>query len=183
MEKTEYKIKMDQVENLVRQGDLKEAVDVLDTLNYQKIRNVNVLLRASEIAEEAGDLEKSREILEIAHENSPIARMIIYRLALISVKMGEFEEADTYYNSSSETPQMSEYLKSIDMSIRLFKELKTLILPSFVTPVRNAKRMKPSLPRGALKVYKGADCLRQGYKRYNQRRYRAHARYDTAGPY
>ena len=98
MEKTEYKIKMDQVENLVRQGDLKEAVDVLDTLNYQKIRNVNVLLRASEIAEEAGDLEKSREILEIAHENSPIARMIIYRLALISVKMGEFEEADTYYN-------------------------------------------------------------------------------------
>jgi tetratricopeptide (TPR) repeat protein len=97
LEKTEYKIKMDQVENLVRQGDLKEALNVLDTLGYQKIRNVNVLLRASEIAEEAGDLEKSREILEIAHEKSPIARMIIYRLALISVKMGEFEEADTYY--------------------------------------------------------------------------------------
>ncbi|MGN0240536.1 MAG: tetratricopeptide repeat protein [Candidatus Weimeria sp.] len=97
MEKTEYKIKMDQVENLVRQGDLKEAVNVLDTLSYQKIRNVNVLLRASEIAEEAGDLEKSREILEIAHEKSPIARMIIYRLALISVKMGEFDEAETYY--------------------------------------------------------------------------------------
>ena len=97
MEKTEYKIKMDQVENLVRQGDLKEAVDVLDTLNYRKVRNVNVLLRASEIAEEAGAPEKSREILEIAHEKSPIARMIIYRLALISVKMGELDEAETYY--------------------------------------------------------------------------------------
>ena len=97
MEKTEYKIKMDQVETLVRQGDLKEAVDVLDTLNYRKIRNVNVLLRASEIAEEAGQPEKGREILEIAHEKSPIARMIIYRLALISVKMGELDEAETYY--------------------------------------------------------------------------------------
>ncbi|MDD6551873.1 MAG: hypothetical protein PUF16_08845, partial [Lachnospiraceae bacterium] len=88
---------MDQVETLVRQGDLKEAVDVLDTLNYRKIRNVNVLLRASEIAEEAGQPEKGREILEIAHEKSPIARMIIYRLALISVKMGELDEAETYY--------------------------------------------------------------------------------------
>lgn len=97
MEKTEYKIKMDQVENLVRQGDLKEAVDVLDTMNYRKIRNVNVLLRASEIAEQAGQPEKGREILEIAHEKSPIARMIIYRLALISVKMGELDEAETYY--------------------------------------------------------------------------------------
>ncbi|MQN02098.1 MAG: hypothetical protein DUD27_02910 [Lachnospiraceae bacterium] len=98
MEKTEYKIKMDQAETLVRQGDLKEALDVIDTLNYHKIRNVNVLLRASEIAEEAGEPEKGREILEIAHEKSPIARMIIYRLALISVKLGEIDEAETYYD-------------------------------------------------------------------------------------
>ncbi len=97
MEKTEYKIKLDQIETLVRSGDKQEAVDLLDTLNYRKIRNVNVLLRASEVYEEAGETEKAREILEMAHERSPIGRMIIYRLALLSVRMGELDEADEYY--------------------------------------------------------------------------------------
>lgn len=97
MEKTEYKIKLDQIETLVRSGDNQEAVELLDTLNYRKIRNVNVLLRASEIYEEAGETQKAREILEMAHERSPIGRMIIYRLALLSVRMGELDEADEYY--------------------------------------------------------------------------------------
>ena len=96
MEKTEYKIKLDQIETLVRSGDNQEAVELLDTLNYRKIRNVNVLLRASEIYEEAGETQKAREILEMAHERSPIGRMIIYRLALLSVRMGELDEADEY---------------------------------------------------------------------------------------
>ncbi|SCW66556.1 hypothetical protein SAMN02910400_01793 [Lachnospiraceae bacterium C10] len=97
MEKTEYKIKLDQIETLVRSGDKQEAVDLLDTLNYRKIRNVNVLLRASEVYEEAGEAEKARDILEMAHERSPIGRMIIYRLALLSVRMGELNEANEYY--------------------------------------------------------------------------------------
>ena len=77
MEKTEYKIRMDQMENLVRQGDLKGAVEAISDLNYRKIRNINVLLRASDVCDMAGEPEKAREILEIAHEKSPMARMIM----------------------------------------------------------------------------------------------------------
>ena len=98
MEKTEYKIRMDQMENLVRQGDLKGAVEAISDLNYRKIRNINVLLRASDVCDMAGEPEKAREILEIAHEKSPMARMTIYKLALLSVKLGDFEEAESYYN-------------------------------------------------------------------------------------
>ncbi len=98
MEKTEYKIKMDQMENLVRQGDLNGAVEAISDLDFRRIRNINVLLRSSDVCDMAGETEKAREILEIAHEKSPMARMTIYKLALLSVKLGEFGEAEGYYH-------------------------------------------------------------------------------------
>ena len=80
MEKTEYKIKMDQMENLVRQGDLNGAVEAISDLDFRRIRNINVLLRSSDVCDMAGETEKAREILEIAHEKSPMLPNLIVAL-------------------------------------------------------------------------------------------------------
>ena len=98
MEKAEYKEKLDRAQGLLRAGSRQEALDILDSINWKKVRNVNMLLRAGDIYEEAGEPHDARELLESAHDRSPIGRMIIYRLALLSLKLDEIAEAEEYYD-------------------------------------------------------------------------------------
>lgn len=97
MDKYEYKLKLDQMRSLTAENKYKEAVEIADTINWNKIKNVNSLVKAGEIYENAGRLEESKEILLMAYDRSPIGRMIIYRLAKVAVKMKNFDEAKDYY--------------------------------------------------------------------------------------
>ena len=98
MDKLEYSTRLDEIKKLVRQGKRDEALDLLDGTNWRKVHNVNVLLKASELYEAAGAYEEARDLLEVAHERSPIGRMIIYRLALISIELKSIDEAREYYD-------------------------------------------------------------------------------------
>ena len=62
------------------------------------MHNVNALVKASEVCEEAGRLEEARELLYMAHDRSPIGRMIIYHLAILCVKLGDLDEAKEFYD-------------------------------------------------------------------------------------
>ena len=97
MDRYEYKTKIDEIKELMKQGHQQEALDLCDSINWQKVHNINALLKASEVYENAGRLEDSYELLLIAHDRSPIGRMILYHLVLVSIKLGELEEAREYY--------------------------------------------------------------------------------------
>lgn len=97
MDRYEYKTKIDEIKELMRQGRQEEAMDVCDAVNWQKVHNINALLKASEIYEAAGRLEDARDLLWMAHDRSPIGRMILYHLVMISIKLGELEDAREYY--------------------------------------------------------------------------------------
>lgn len=97
MDKYEYKLKLDQMKSLTAEKDYQNAATIADTINWNKIKNVNALVKAGEIYENAGRYEESREILLMAYDRSPIGRMIIYRLAKVAVKMKNYEEAKDYY--------------------------------------------------------------------------------------
>lgn len=97
MDKSEYKTKLEEVEKLIASGNEEEGLYLLDTMSWRKVRNVNALLSASEIYEEHGRLDDARELLELAHERSPIGRMIIYRLALLCIRLETYSEAKDYY--------------------------------------------------------------------------------------
>ena len=97
-ERAEYRTKLDEIEGLIREGKSEDALLMLDAMNFRKLHNVNALMKAADIYESVGRSEDARELLEIAHERSPIGRMIIYRLALISIELGEFDEAKEYYD-------------------------------------------------------------------------------------
>lgn len=97
MDKYEYKIKLDQMKSLAAEHDYETAAEIADTINWHKIKNVNALVKVGEIYAKTGRFEESREILLVAYDRSPIGRTIIYRLAKIAVKMGNFDEAKDYY--------------------------------------------------------------------------------------
>lgn len=98
MDKNEFKTKYDEIKQLIKEGRKEEALDIVESTNWRKVPNVNALVKASEICEEAGRLDEARELLYIAHDRSPIGRMIIYHLAVLCVKLGDLEEAKEFYD-------------------------------------------------------------------------------------
>ncbi len=98
MDREEYKTKLDEARELLAKGSRDEAFDLLDNMNWRKVHNVNALLNAAEIYEGGDKLSQARELLEIAHERSPIGRMVIYRLALICIRLEAFDEAKEFYD-------------------------------------------------------------------------------------
>ena len=97
MDKYEYNLKLDQMKSLYAEEKYEDAADIADTINWNKIKNVNALVKAGEIYEKTERYEDSREVLLLAYDRSPIGRMIIYRLAEVTIKMGDYEGAEDYY--------------------------------------------------------------------------------------
>ena len=97
MDKYEYNLKLDQMKSLYAEEKYEDAADIADTINWNKIKNVNALVKAGEIYEKTERYEDSREVLLMEYDRSPIGRMIIYRLAEVAIKMGDYEGAEDYY--------------------------------------------------------------------------------------
>lgn len=98
MDKYEYTLKLDQMKSLYADENYEAAAEIADTINWNKIKNANALVKAGEIYEKMERYEESRDILLMAYDRSPIGRNIIFRLAEIAVKMKDFEGATEYYN-------------------------------------------------------------------------------------
>lgn len=97
LDRVESKTRLDEISELVQAGRNDEAVDMLDNVNWRKVQNVSSLLSASELYEATGHFQDARELLEIAHERSPIGRMIIFKLAIVSIRLGNLKDANEYY--------------------------------------------------------------------------------------
>ncbi len=97
MDKYEYKLKLDQMKALTAEGNYAAAAEIVDSINWRKIKNVNLLVKAGDIYIRQKRYEEARDILFMAYDRSPIGRMIIYRLAEISVKMKNLDDAEEYY--------------------------------------------------------------------------------------
>lgn len=74
------------------------AAEIADSINWNKIKNVNTLVKIGEIYEKAERYQDARDILLMAYDRSPIGRMIIYRLAEVAIKMGDYDAATEYYD-------------------------------------------------------------------------------------
>ncbi len=98
MDKYEFKLKVDEMKSLVNERKYDAAAEIAETINWRKIRNLNALVLAGEVFEQVGRYDESKEILLMAYDKSPIGRNIIYRLAEIAIKTGNFEDAQEYYD-------------------------------------------------------------------------------------
>ena len=85
------------MKSLCAEENYDAAAEIADTINWNKVKNVNALVSAGEIYEKTGRYEDSKELLLMAYDRSPIGRTIIYRLAEVAVKMKDYELAREYY--------------------------------------------------------------------------------------
>lgn len=129
MDKYEYKLKLDQMKSLAADHNYNAAAEIADMINWHKIKNVNALMKAGEIYEKTGRYEESRDILLMAYDRSPIGRMIIYHLAEVAVKMGNYTEAKDYYQEFVEiAPQDNlKYVLKYEISKAEGADIGTLI--------------------------------------------------------
>ncbi len=102
MDKYEYKLKLEQLKNLVAEGDYATAAQMADSINWRKVRNASTLCMVGEIYDQMNRYEDSRELLLMAYDHSPIGRNIVYKLTEIAIKAKDIEAAEDYYSEFSE---------------------------------------------------------------------------------
>lgn len=98
MDKYEYKLKLEQLQNLVAAGDYATASEMADTINWKKVRSSHTLCMVGEIYEKTGKYDACREVLLQAYDHSPIGRNIVSQLAEVAIKAKKIGEAEEYYN-------------------------------------------------------------------------------------
>ena len=97
MDKYEYRAKTEQMLAYAEQKSYQKAMSIADTIDWRKVKNTAMLSTVSEIYENAGELGKARDTLFIAYDKAPSSRKIVYRLGIISLKLGHFDEATDCY--------------------------------------------------------------------------------------
>nr|WP_288977620.1 hypothetical protein [uncultured Blautia sp.] len=98
VDKNEYRAKLDVINDLVDRQDYKGALEIVDTIDWRRVRSARTLCMVGEIYEANKRYEDSRRLLILAHQRAPIGKTVIYRLVELAVKMGDFDDAVEYYN-------------------------------------------------------------------------------------
>lgn len=85
------------MKSALAEGNVHMAEELADSINWKRVRNANSLIKAAEVYETVERFDDAKEILSLAYERSPIGRMIVYRLAELELRTGNFEEAMERY--------------------------------------------------------------------------------------
>ena len=97
MDKHEYRVKTEQMISYMKNKDYKEAMDIADVIDWNKVKNVSMLCTVSELYEMNKEYQKSRDILFLAYDRSPESKKIVYRLSILALKLGDVKEAMDCY--------------------------------------------------------------------------------------
>ncbi len=97
MDKQEFRLKTEKMFEYMKQKSYKEALDIAESMEWKKVKNVSVLSAVSEVYEANGEYQKGRDILFLAYDRAPDSKKIIYRLGTLALKMGEVKEAMDCY--------------------------------------------------------------------------------------
>ena len=136
MDKEEFRIKVSRIDNLVAQKKYKEAVEVVESIDWRRVKNVHNLCVVGEIYAANKRYQDSKEIFLLAYHRAPIGKNILYRLIEVSLKMQDIEEAEEFYEEYLEVApnDNTQYILkykiskakqvSLDEQIRILEEYK-----------------------------------------------------------
>ena len=97
MDKYEFNIKVEQIKKMVSRGDYETAMKIADTIDWRRVRNVNILSMVATIYEKNEEYQEAKDILLLAFERAPIGKRLLFKLAELAIKEGSFQEAEDYY--------------------------------------------------------------------------------------
>lgn len=103
MDKYEYKVRSEEIKDLIGKKKYTEAMKIADTIDWRRVKNVNMLCTISDLYKLNRRYEESREILLLAYERHPGGRMIIYSLCELSIKLDDVVQAVEYYKEFVQT--------------------------------------------------------------------------------
>ena len=98
MDKYEYRVKLDQINDLVDNQDYEGALKICETIDWRRVKSARTLCMVGEIYEANHKYDDSREILLLAYERAPIGKSVLYRLVELALKLKDFDEAAGYYD-------------------------------------------------------------------------------------
>ena len=98
MDKYDYKVKTEQMLELMEDGAYGQAAEIADTIDWKRVRNTGMLANVSEIYEKNKEYQKAYEVLNLAYRRAEGSRKIISRLCTLAVKTGNVDEAIDYYD-------------------------------------------------------------------------------------
>ncbi len=97
MDKVEYKIRADEIKALIEEGRYSEAVEIADTIDWKRVKSVNMLCKISDLYKINRRFQESKDVLLMAYDRHPTGRLIVYSLCELSIKMGELVQAVEYF--------------------------------------------------------------------------------------
>lgn len=97
MDKYERKVRTDEINALIEEGELAQAAKIADTIDWKRERSTMMLCKISDVYKFNKRYEDSRDILLLAYERSPGGRLIVRSLCELSIKLGEYVQALEYY--------------------------------------------------------------------------------------
>lgn len=98
MDKYEYKLKTEQMLELMNDGAYNKAAEIADSIDWKRVRNTTMLSTVSEIYEKNRDYQKSYDVLAIAYSRAEGSRKIVSRLCTLALKTRNVDEAIDYYD-------------------------------------------------------------------------------------
>lgn len=97
MDKFEYKVRADEIKELISRGEYAQAAEIADTIDWRRVKSVMMLCTISDLYKINRRYEDARDMLLLAYERRPGGRTICYSLCELSIKMEEFVQAVEYY--------------------------------------------------------------------------------------
>ena len=97
MDKYEYRIRAEEINSLIEQGEFLEALKIAETIDWRRVRSVVMLCKVSELYKMNRQYEESKDILLMANDIKPNSRKVIYSLCELSIKLEETVQAVEYY--------------------------------------------------------------------------------------
>ena len=98
VDKYEYKLKTEQMLELMEDGAYGKAAAIADEIDWKRVRNVTMLTNVSDIYEKNKEYQKSYDVLRIAYHRAEGSRKVIYRLCTLAIKTGNVDEAIDFYD-------------------------------------------------------------------------------------
>ena len=102
LDKEEFRVKLEEINHLVEQKDYKGAMNVVDSIDWRRVKNVRTLCVVGEIYAANKRYEDSKEIFLLAYHRASIGKNILYRLVEVSLKLGQVSEAVEFYQEYRE---------------------------------------------------------------------------------
>ena len=97
MDKSEYKIRAEEIKDLISRGEYAQAAEIADTIDWRRVKSVMMLCTISDLYKINRRYEDARDMLLLAYERRPGGRTICYSLCELSIKMEEYVQAIEYY--------------------------------------------------------------------------------------